>query len=174
MHRLFEMLIRHRADPPAVTAERLRPFLEGEGAEAAPDQVRAALSMAEGLRQSRLWEEVEAAREVRTEVAFARLVAGRGQGESAKGGADGREHVRNGTVDLAYRRPGGWVVVDFKTDRFDEADAALGADHPYRRQVRAYAQAWAALTGEPVAQAGLWLADPRRFVAVGEIGQRAQ
>jgi len=49
-----------------------------------------------------------------------------------------------GVVDLAFRDEGGWVVVDFKTDR--ELEVALDV---YRRQVQLYAQMVARATGEP-------------------------
>jgi ATP-dependent helicase/nuclease subunit A len=50
----------------------------------------------------------------------------------------------DGQVDLAFQTADGWTVVDFKTD------AELGhAEDVYRRQVALYADALAALTGEP-------------------------
>jgi len=49
-----------------------------------------------------------------------------------------------GLVDLAYADGGGYVVVDFKTDR--EMD---GAFDRYQRQVSIYAAAIAAATGRP-------------------------
>ncbi len=48
-----------------------------------------------------------------------------------------------GTLDLAYRDDGGWVVVDFKTD----AEVDLRRAH-YEAQVRAYALAVSHATGE--------------------------
>jgi ATP-dependent exoDNAse (exonuclease V) beta subunit len=49
-----------------------------------------------------------------------------------------------GVVDLAYADEAGFVVVDFKTDR--ELD---GAADRYHRQIRIYAAAVAAATGQP-------------------------
>jgi hypothetical protein len=48
-----------------------------------------------------------------------------------------------GTLDLAYRDDGGWVVVDFKTDAEVEPRRAH-----YEAQVRAYALAVSRATGE--------------------------
>ncbi|MCX5739209.1 MAG: PD-(D/E)XK nuclease family protein, partial [Proteobacteria bacterium] len=55
--------------------------------------------------------------------------------------ADGR--LAEGVVDLAFRENGEWTVVDFKTDRDLEAHRAS-----YQVQVRLYAAAVAAATGE--------------------------
>jgi ATP-dependent exoDNAse (exonuclease V) beta subunit len=49
-----------------------------------------------------------------------------------------------GIVDLAYEEDGGFVIVDFKTDR--ELEGELDR---YRRQVQLYASAIAAATGRP-------------------------
>lgn len=56
---------------------------------------------------------------------------------------DGR--LVEGTLDLAFEEPGGWTVVDFKTD--DPGAAGLGV---YRRQVALYCRAVRAGTGRPV------------------------
>jgi ATP-dependent helicase/nuclease subunit A len=50
-----------------------------------------------------------------------------------------------GVVDLAFRDPNGWTVVDFKTDV--ELDSALDL---YRQQVAIYASIINKVTGEPV------------------------
>ncbi len=52
--------------------------------------------------------------------------------------------LAEGVVDLAFREADGWTVVDFKTDREIEAQRAS-----YEAQVRLYARAVAAATGEP-------------------------
>jgi ATP-dependent exoDNAse (exonuclease V) beta subunit len=57
-----------------------------------------------------------------------------------------RQHdgsLAEGVVDLAFREDGAWTVVDFKTD------AEVATNHAvYERQVRLYAAAVAAATGE--------------------------
>jgi ATP-dependent exoDNAse (exonuclease V) beta subunit len=61
--------------------------------------------------------------------------------------ADGT--ILEGVVDLAFREEGGWTLVDFKTD--DRPDS-----HPqYGAQLRIYAAAIEAATGEKVASAVL-------------------
>jgi ATP-dependent exoDNAse (exonuclease V) beta subunit len=53
--------------------------------------------------------------------------------------------LAEGVVDLAFREDGAWTVVDFKTDRELASARAV-----YEAQVRLYARAIAAATGEPV------------------------
>jgi ATP-dependent exoDNAse (exonuclease V) beta subunit len=50
-----------------------------------------------------------------------------------------------GVVDLAFEEPGGWTVVDYKTDR---EMATMGEDR-YRRQIALYASAIAQATAQP-------------------------
>jgi ATP-dependent helicase/nuclease subunit A len=51
-----------------------------------------------------------------------------------------------GTVDLAFREPAGWTVVDFKTD-------ARPAQPQYEEQLRLYCEAVEAATGQPATAA---------------------
>lgn len=74
----------------------------------------------------------------------------------------GPTRVLEGVIDLVFEEPEGWVVVDYKTDvgsdpRFDER--VVG----YRRQVDYYADAWGALTGDPVKERVLF------FTAQGRV-----
>jgi ATP-dependent helicase/nuclease subunit A len=57
--------------------------------------------------------------------------------------------VLEGVIDLAFREPDGWVVADYKTDVGTDPEFA-GREIAYRRQVELYAEAWSALTGDPV------------------------
>ena len=47
-----------------------------------------------------------------------------------------------GVVDLAFREPEGWVLVDYKTDRGDDPEFATRR-LTYREQLRRYGEAWA-------------------------------
>ena len=51
--------------------------------------------------------------------------------------------LAEGVVDLAFREDGAWIVIDFKTDR-----ELAAAQTTYEAQVRLYARAVAAATGE--------------------------
>ena len=71
---------------------------------------------------------------------------------------DGETYIE-GFVDLAFEEPGGWVIVDYKTDQLDGRLEEL--QRRYDPQIRAYARALSA-AGVPVKEVGLW------FSATGE------
>ena len=52
-----------------------------------------------------------------------------------------------GVVDLAFEERGGWIVVDYKTDR----EIAAAGEERYRRQLALYASAIAQATGSRAA-----------------------
>jgi ATP-dependent helicase/nuclease subunit A len=60
-----------------------------------------------------------------------------------------------GVIDLAFREPDGWVIVDYKTDRGDDPTFA-GRRESYREQLRIYSDAWQRLSGETVKERLLW------------------
>jgi ATP-dependent helicase/nuclease subunit A len=70
--------------------------------------------------------------------------------------AEGKTPVYlEGVIDLVFREPDGWVVVDYKTDKGD--DPAFATRLPaYREQLRIYSRAWEELSGEPVKERRLW------------------
>ena len=63
---------------------------------------------------------------------------------------DGRAEITEGIADLAFSEAGGWVIVDFKSDRARDAVR----DRQYGDQVREYARMLRD-AGEPVSEA--WL-----------------
>jgi ATP-dependent exoDNAse (exonuclease V) beta subunit len=65
------------------------------------------------------------------------------------------ETILEGYLDLLYRTPEGLVVVDYKTDQVDGADALADRAARYRLQLAAYALAVQRVTGERVARAML-------------------
>lgn len=64
----------------------------------------------------------------------------------------GTPTLLHGTIDLVYRTPEGWEMVDYKTDPVSVPALAT----TYAPQVRQYAAAWSRLTGTPVTFAGLF------------------
>jgi len=163
LHALLEQMVRHRPDPPTFDDAALRHGLERHGAEASPAQVRRLRAMLESFRASRIWAELRAADPVYAEHEIAH--------HRQEAGPPSEETVLRGTIDLAYRRDDGWGLVDYKSDHVGTVSAealaeALGPDHSYRRQLRAYVAAWTDLTGEPVARAELWFADAGAAVPV--------
>jgi len=73
--------------------------------------------------------------------------------------------IVRGSVDLAFKEDGGWVLVDYKTDRV----AAGGADaflEKYSAQLRMYREAWTRCTGEPVAEIGIYLVSDGQYYPI--------
>jgi ATP-dependent exoDNAse (exonuclease V) beta subunit len=90
---------------------------------------------------------------------------GEPEGNVAREEDDGiRSHPRvlEGVIDLVFREPDGWVIADYKTDVGTDPDFE-GRSASYRRQVELYADAWSALTGEPIKERVLF------FTAQGRI-----
>ncbi|MFA6111970.1 MAG: PD-(D/E)XK nuclease family protein, partial [Candidatus Latescibacterota bacterium] len=116
------------------------------------DSAQAALT---AFRASPLWSEIEAAATVYTEVplaAPAELVPGLALP------AGDLPTVLRGQADLLYRVPGGWKLVDYKTE-------GTPTDAPrHAVQLEAYADLWQAITSEPVKARGIWLTDPGIWV----------
>jgi ATP-dependent exoDNAse (exonuclease V) beta subunit len=57
-----------------------------------------------------------------------------------------------GVVDLAYRAPDGWHLIDYKTD---QAEMPALCDR-YAGQLREYGAQWSALTDQPIGHIGLF------------------
>lgn len=64
-----------------------------------------------------------------------------------------------GVIDLAFREEGGWVLVDWKTDEVADPAILAARREAYERR-RLYAEAWQALTGEPVVETTLEFVAP--------------
>ena len=101
-----------------------------------------ALDTVERVMASELWRRAQAAHESLAEVPF----AVRSEGEPTP-------RVLYGVIDLAFRTPEGWHIVDYKTD---QADLATLTER-YAGQVRAYVGPWARLMDERIAYAGLFV-----------------
>ncbi|MFT5434221.1 MAG: ATP-dependent helicase/nuclease subunit A, partial [Myxococcota bacterium] len=104
-----------------------------------PSELGALKALVATVSASDVWKRASAAEAMLVEAPFAAVVA--------------REPDRlvEGVVDLAFKDGPGWVLVDYKTDVGDD-DGFAGRVGAYRTQVDLYAQAWAALTGEPVVE----------------------
>ncbi len=111
-----------------------------------PERAHEAVELVRRVRRCDLWRRARAAERTLVEVPLQHLLPAEG---------DRPETLVRGVVDLVFREPSGWVVADYKTGGVtpDELDA-LSAH--YAGQIRTYAEAWEALTGEPVVEAGLY------------------
>lgn len=70
--------------------------------------------------------------------------------------------LRRGAIDLAFFEGGGWVIVDYKTDRVTESSVGDKVEY-YRPQVQGYAEAWASVVNEPVIESGLYFTSLDRY-----------
>ncbi|HEY8530732.1 MAG TPA: 3'-5' exonuclease, partial [Limnochorda sp.] len=176
-HRFMELMVREgRARKPGggsaqdsgallAQAEALARHVAGEeglASDKGADPARILLDWAEPLLRSELWQRVIAARRVEVEVPLAlALTAGdmaRRGAAAARGVAPDTPAVIQGQADLLFQEAGGWVLVDYKTDRLPAGPgrgAALAAR--YAPQISAYAEAWRRVTGEPVKERWLYL-----------------
>jgi len=97
------------------------------------------LETVEMVLSSDLWRRARASDRVLVEVPFAL---------PWEPDADGTPVCLDGVVDLAFREPDGWVLVDYKTD-LDPSPSRVRA---YEAQLALYAEAWERVTGEDVSE----------------------
>jgi ATP-dependent helicase/nuclease subunit A len=112
------------------------------------DAVRTVLS----VRSSDIWKRAMNADRKYVEIPFQKPVRDEAQ--------DSVEIILRGVIDLVFLENSGWVIVDYKTDRYGGTP-----DHHvelYRPQINNYVNSWTEMTGETVAEAGLY------FVSQGE------
>ncbi|HSJ09077.1 MAG TPA: PD-(D/E)XK nuclease family protein, partial [Longimicrobiales bacterium] len=76
-------------------------------------------------------------------------------GDASMANGPGMYEIVDGRIDLIFREPDGWVVVDYKSDAAGER---IPADlmRRYRGQLALYASAWERLTGERVKEKALF------------------
>jgi len=154
VHRLFKYAInrRHRVD----TVNDLAHIITTLVTEHDVDKYRpVAARMLRALLRSELWTELQTAEVVHTELPVASITD-----ESPT------PQIVNGSIDLLYRDPGAWHLVDFKTEPVSTDQPSLL--NRYRHQLEAYAQYWGQATGETIATKSLWLADAARTVTLSE------
>ena len=76
-----------------------------------------------------------------------------------------KRQIMKGIIDLAFKEPAGWVIVDYKSDRVPES-RLKDLVELYGPQVRAYASAWVQLTGQKVSEAGLYFTHLQRYIQI--------
>ena len=74
-----------------------------------------------------------------------------------------RNQLVQGVVDCAFMEDGGWVLVDYKTDRVEDEEAFR---ETYRPQLKWYAEAVRELTGKPVKETWLYALSRRQAYSV--------
>jgi ATP-dependent helicase/nuclease subunit A len=103
-----------------------------------PDDLEDLIALIEGVRPSDTWQRAQAAEARLVEAPFAVSIDERGS------------VLVEGVIDLAFREPDGWVIVDYKTDMVAEGDNLEARRKQYRDQVDAYAAYFERITGAPV------------------------
>lgn len=93
---------------------------------------------------------------------FTALVAG----ERLHPGAEGRSMILQGVLDLLYRTPQGWVIVDYKTDFADSEERLEQLVAAYSLQMRLYRLLVEETLREPVVAAWLVFLRAQRLVEV--------
>jgi ATP-dependent exoDNAse (exonuclease V) beta subunit len=112
----------------------------------------------DAVRRSEIWRRAGAARRLVEAPFTACLPAGDPLADAAP-----VPTLVRGVVDLAFREGTGWVIVDWKTDAArTEAEIAERVRH-HGPQVRLYAEIWERVTGEPVAETGLFFTAANRY-----------
>jgi ATP-dependent helicase/nuclease subunit A len=121
-----------------------------------------AVAAARSVMGSALWRRALRSRQHFAEVPFqlpAERLPARGEPSPALPG------VVRGVIDLVFREPAGWVLVDYKTDDLRRGQLAALVER-YAPQVLLYGDAWRHCTGEPVADLGLFFTQHRTYVSV--------
>lgn len=106
-----------------------------------PELAPAAAALASGVLDSEIWRRSLKSEHRLSEVPFHYLL---------DEDNDELPVLLRGSVDLAFRENGGWVLVDYKTDLADSDAEMKALARRYAPQLRLYARAWEACTGETV------------------------
>jgi ATP-dependent helicase/nuclease subunit A len=140
IHRLLETVMR---DPNVEILTLARVLL----AEYELDETLAdtAQTMVESVIKSDIWKRANKSERSFTEIPFQVLL-------DSEDGARLPTVIR-GSIDLVFKEPDGWILVDYKTDSLKGTSTDQLAQK-YAPQVRLYAKAWEKCTGEKVKAMG--------------------
>jgi len=132
--------------------------LQGFARTALPEQgldaslAEAAVDTVNSVMEAEIWQRALASQRRLTEVPFEILL----EREASV------PVLVRGSIDLVFKEAGGWVLVDYKTDRFKGGTPKHVLDK-YSPQVRLYAESWESMTGEKVKEMGLYFSRANRF-----------
>lgn len=123
------------------------------------------LTYLENLKASPLWDDLQTAEEVMTEVPFTLKVEHGHKLYSliTVNPEDKHPIFVKGVIDLIYKKNGAWTIIDYKTDRAKQIEDYQKLQDFYHSQLEFYRQAWEELTGEAVRQQGLYFLAPNRL-----------
>ncbi len=166
IHFLLETALR---EPGSDLTARARAALEEQGLPAS--RATEALAVVAAVKASEIWRRAAAAERLLVEVPFEICLAPgdplltdlqpAGQGETGMVPV-----LVRGVIDLAFRSDAGWAIVDWKTDAVHTPAGQAERTRHYAPQVRLYADIWTRITGEPVAEKGLFYTVANRYVTL--------
>ncbi|MBN1258049.1 MAG: UvrD-helicase domain-containing protein [Planctomycetes bacterium] len=114
---------------------------------------------AQAITQSEIWQRARVSACRFTETPFQVLhPAGKSEPEQTP-------VLITGVIDLAFQEEGGWVIVDYKTDRLADKEIETLVE-VYRPQLLLYADAWEECTGEKVKETGLYFTRADKLVTL--------
>ena len=153
IHQIFDDAINRRLpdDPTPYVAH----LLNDAGADAG--FLPQALDALQHFRNSEIWKEIQASETVYTEVSFA---------VSQTENTSSSNEIIRGVIDLIYRLPSGWKIVDYKTNVVKTDEDVRALCEQTADQVNTYAEHWEKFTGETVVAKGLWLTERCVFLTI--------
>lgn len=159
IHQLIEDLIKGTEDVNTVIdrlLEEYKDFMDRR------DEIQL---IVERFHQSQLWQRIEQAEEVYTEVPFSIKVE---EGDPLYDQLQKDETIIlfSGVIDLVIKEREGWTIVDYKTDRVEDKKDLIILSEKYGEQVRQYCQVWKEITGERVERAEIYFVDEDLVVEV--------
>jgi ATP-dependent helicase/nuclease subunit A len=137
-----------------------------------PFSIRTSQRELAGTGKEEFWGQKKSAKAGRERAAGQKTEAGR---KSDAGGAGDLPVILSGAIDLVLwepaqdGQPAGWVIVDYKTDQVMPEGAKGDLDNLvnfYAPQIRLYTRFWSQITGEPVAECGLYFTSIHRWVDI--------
>ncbi|MBN2025663.1 MAG: UvrD-helicase domain-containing protein [Actinobacteria bacterium] len=114
-----------------------------------------AVDMARNVMGSEIWRRAMQSETSLVEVPFQIL---RDEGSEVR-------TILRGAIDLVFYEEGGWVLVDYKTDRLDSDTLREAADR-YAAQLRLYAEAWERCSGDRIREALIYFTTTGTIVEV--------
>ncbi|MBP3966257.1 UvrD-helicase domain-containing protein [Paenibacillus lignilyticus] len=117
------------------------------------------MSMLEDVRQHKIWKRGLAAKRRIHELPF------RTRMEKVAGDESTVHTLLKGVIDYLFEEEDGWVIVDFKTDVYEDGQLGAFVDF-YRPQVKAYADELLRAFGIQVKEAGLWFLHGNEYVRI--------
>jgi len=153
IHLLLEATMRR---PEADLEDLARDALETHGLNT--DLARIAVETVAKVSNSDMWARAQNSPKTLVEVPFTRWLPANAAGA-------GIPTLLRGVIDLVFREPDGWVLVDYKTDVVTDENQ-LDIIKKYTAQVALYAESWEALLKEPVVERGLFFSVTGEYVTV--------